>query len=368
MSRPVDSYDEIYWQFSPRDVVFSGWVGDQDPDFSGLQDALRNMFHSAWDNYVGYGSDIGGYRGGGPPPFGRTKTLLIRWAQMGAFCSLMENGGNGEHRPWKFDDTNQTLNIYRYFVNNHMELQTYLLSAGTTAYILGISIMKPIAAWTVFTPDSWNYWLWRDVLVCPMVDNSTTREVIFPKNDDFVDWYNSSYVYKGGSTIVYNVPLEIFPVFHRRGSLLPLEVTNEIAGHGDSSSSDALTLLLLHPKDGQAENITIADWKIPTQEISYTFSSSKSLFFSISAHNRTLLFCIKGITLPKIISIQKEATQEDKIPFCAECSLPLLKKMQFGWAVDSKEQDKIWIRIPGTSLTRGAIVNLVGAEHTFRDF
>ena len=75
------------------------------------------MFHSAWRNYTNYGSDIGGYRSGN-----RTKDLFIRWAQLGAFCPLMENGGNGEHRPWMFDNTNQTLNIYRTFVDIHYEL------------------------------------------------------------------------------------------------------------------------------------------------------------------------------------------------------------------------------------------------------
>lgn len=46
MARPVDSYDFIYWDFAPNDVMFSGWVGDQDPTFDGLQHALRNVFKS----------------------------------------------------------------------------------------------------------------------------------------------------------------------------------------------------------------------------------------------------------------------------------------------------------------------------------
>jgi len=82
MSRPVDSFGDIYISFSPRDVVFSGWVGDQDPTFEGLENALRNMFHSAWRNYVGFGSDIGGYRCCGNGTLGRTTELLLRWAQV----------------------------------------------------------------------------------------------------------------------------------------------------------------------------------------------------------------------------------------------------------------------------------------------
>lgn len=46
VSRPTDSFPPIYWDFSPHDVMFSGWVGDQDPTFDGLQDALRNAFKS----------------------------------------------------------------------------------------------------------------------------------------------------------------------------------------------------------------------------------------------------------------------------------------------------------------------------------
>jgi alpha-glucosidase (family GH31 glycosyl hydrolase) len=72
----------------------------------------------------------GGYRSSSVPN-GRTKQLFIRWAQLGAFCPLMENGGNGEHRPWMFDSNNQTLDIYRNFVNIHMELVLYRVACTT---------------------------------------------------------------------------------------------------------------------------------------------------------------------------------------------------------------------------------------------
>ena len=59
---------------------------------------------------MNFGSDIAGYWSG-EGKLGRTKELLIRWAQLGAFSPLMENGGNKEHRPWAFD--NETLDIYK---------------------------------------------------------------------------------------------------------------------------------------------------------------------------------------------------------------------------------------------------------------
>ena len=73
--------------------------------------------HTFSTGYPNFGADIGGYREG-KGQLGRTKELLIRWAQLGAFSPLMENGGNKEHRPWMFD--NQTLAIYRQYIDyNH---------------------------------------------------------------------------------------------------------------------------------------------------------------------------------------------------------------------------------------------------------
>ena len=68
MSRPVDNIDPnrpyrfMYLNFSPKYAMFSGWVGDQDGNFEGLEDAINLIIHSAWEGYLNFGSDIGGYR------------------------------------------------------------------------------------------------------------------------------------------------------------------------------------------------------------------------------------------------------------------------------------------------------------------
>lgn len=108
-------------------------------------------------DYPNFGSDIGGYRNG-DGALGRTKELFIRWAQLGAFSPLMENGGNGEHCPWAFD--NETLNIYKKycwleiflclivcfsFVDIHYKMAAYLLSFGTTALETNTSTIIPLA-------------------------------------------------------------------------------------------------------------------------------------------------------------------------------------------------------------------------------
>lgn len=64
--------------------MFSGWVGDQHSSYEGLQQALKNVFLSAWKGYLNFGFDIGGYSGQN-----FTKNGFIRFAQTGALLPLM---------------------------------------------------------------------------------------------------------------------------------------------------------------------------------------------------------------------------------------------------------------------------------------
>jgi len=87
--------------------------------------------------------------------------------------------------------------------------------------------MFPLAQFTYFHPSTYDYKLWHDILVCPISEsNITSRAVTFPKGDNWVDWFDSTKVYKGGSTINYHLPnLQTFPVFKRQGSMIPMNVT-----------------------------------------------------------------------------------------------------------------------------------------------
>eukprot|EP00762_Andalucia_godoyi_P006785 ANDGO_00952.mRNA.1 Alpha-xylosidase len=226
MSRPVDCLPAgtglTHFEFSPRYSLFSGWVGDQDPDFGGLKVALGNFLDSAKHNYVSFGTDTGGYRSSTEKygPLGRTKTVFVRWAQFSAFCPLFENGGAGEHRPWEFDA--ETLKIYASFVDIHYQLSPYLYAAGTAAWYDGSSIVKPI-------DYQYEYMLGSQILVAPIVDeDASSISVYFPTHaDSWVDYFNTSKSYGGGSTqrLDYS-QLTSFPVFVQKGSVIPMYDTS----------------------------------------------------------------------------------------------------------------------------------------------
>lgn len=317
MARPVDSWNNnLYWDFAPRYVSFSGWVGDQDPDFGGLTDAMNNMMQSAWAKYVSFGSDTGGYRQNvtNNGPQGRTQELFLRWAQLNSLMGFFENGGENEHRPWMFEPPQLTTDIYRYFVNLHMSLSTYLLSAGSDAFEKGHSIITPIASkpflpWD--SPSTYAYFLGPSVFVDPVLKhNASVQNVHFPSGNNYVDWRNNSLIFQGGSTVLYPVPLDgsfAYPVFHLQGHLLVRNmrpVTIPLA----ASEDEPINVLLPCPRPSMSHSITVRRWRMTSQDISYVFVNGTHLEFKLSAHPRRVSLTLSGVHVTEASNLVSGAT------------------------------------------------------------
>lgn len=121
------------------------------------------------------GSDIGGFRTDNDayPVLGRPKDAFIRWAQLGAFSPVMENGGIA----WE----------------NGTSLTTYLTHADYT-YLLG-----------------------PDVFVAPMLDEGTWRTLTFPEGR-WVYLFDARKTFDGETEVTLEIPISEFPAFVREGS------------------------------------------------------------------------------------------------------------------------------------------------------
>jgi alpha-glucosidase len=221
MSRPVDNDLD----FSPHDIVFMGWVGDEDGTYDGLKTALGYMLDSGRRGYVGFGSDIGGYRADPKAPLGRTKELFLRWTAIGALSSFMENGGNGEHLPWKFD--NETADIYRSWVNLHYKLVPYLYSEGTKV-ALGYNgtLMRPCD--DIETLFSQSYFLGPNIYVVPVLRDPSagqTQRLWLPKSstNQWINYFNTSIIHKSHTIIQEDTSrLDRIPIYIEQNSLIPM--------------------------------------------------------------------------------------------------------------------------------------------------
>lgn len=196
-----------------------------------------------------------------------------------------------------FDNNNQTLDIYRSFVYLHYEINPYLLTSGTDAYERGVSTVTPLADRTVLQPSTWEYLLGPDMLVSPIVENVTRVHVSFPSGANWVDWFNPSAVYQGGSSERLDYPLETYPVFLRQGSMIPLQVNNSLHGHGNARSEPYTTLLISQPRIPQSEVAAVVrSWYSDTQEVFYSIEERPDgavLHVSATEHSRKLLFLVQ---------------------------------------------------------------------------
>ncbi len=221
-ARPVDTYgaapgDDLIElaAFAPVEITWSGWVGDQDSDFGGLKMALRNLYYSSEYGYLAFGSDIGGYRRD-DSELGRDKETFLRWAQMGAFCPVMENGGSGQHWPWMFDQ--ETVDIYKSFVDLHHDLLPYLNEQGAEAFEEGRSLFS------FLDDETYEYMLGDDIFVAPMTETGTSREVPFPEDGSWTWLFGDHSQHAGGGVEILEFPLDSFPAFVRQGSALEGEL------------------------------------------------------------------------------------------------------------------------------------------------
>ncbi|MDP6988031.1 MAG: glycoside hydrolase family 31 protein [Planctomycetota bacterium] len=218
-ARPIDNYgfriggDLV--AFSERSLNRAGWVGDQDATFRGLRAALDNMYCSAEYGYLAFGSDIGGYREDDRHVHGRSKELFLRWAQLGAFCPVMENGGGGEHRPWAFDE--QACEIYRGLVERHLELGPYLREQAALAFSEGRSVMG------FLDRETYRFTLGSDLFVAPILEPGTRHEVAFPQGADWIWLYGAHERFEGGQRLEFEFPLATYPAYVRAGSGLERE-------------------------------------------------------------------------------------------------------------------------------------------------
>ncbi|MGI6745488.1 MAG: Alpha-xylosidase [Firmicutes bacterium ADurb.Bin300] len=319
-ARPVD--DQLLQVGLPlvstsRDINFAGWVGDNDNDWGGLQHALNNMFSSAEFNFVSYGSDIGGFRSDG----NTYKDVFIRWAQLGAFCPVMENGGSGEHRPWAYDE--QTLDIYRKYTILHHQLIPYIYSQAAYSYELVKPTMRP-------QPGEYIYLLGDDILVAPMFEQGDERTILFPQGE-WISIVDDTKQYTEGIKKL-SFSLEDFPAFIRKGAIIPMNVTCDATGHG-TSFSDGYTTVLIYPQQGE-KKFGLYEQDKEGSLISYV-KNDGSLNISCTATERSLLFRVYGESDAASVK-----TANGNLP--RALSMQALTAMQSGYFIDG---DVLWIAV-----------------------
>jgi len=244
----------------------------------------------------------------------------------------MENGGGGEHRPWMFDD--ETVHIYRKFVQEHYKLIPYMLTVGNQARENGVSTLAPLATkdpskpYLFPEPTTYSYLIGKNLLVHPIVTNMVAPEededpavvkasqvrMDFPGdvNTQWVDYFkpwDADSVQPGNSSSRAAVRFGDYPVFARRGSLVPMapEISRE-SMTADYDYANSPVLFTWFAPVGPADTVSaeVREYEGSGLIGTATLSAEGVFSGSISSHEtRSGGFAIYGITEPENVEVEQ---------------------------------------------------------------
>ncbi|MBN1412631.1 MAG: DUF5110 domain-containing protein [Spirochaetales bacterium] len=202
----------------------STWTGDNRSIFAHLKLSIPMVLNMGLSGQIMTGPDIGGF-------WGHTnRELLVRWMEIGAFYPFSRNHTARDTRAqevWKFDF--KTENACRKYIALRYMLLPYLYTSLEEGTREGIPMMRPLCIEFPYDRQclqkrfaETEFLCGADLLVAPiMKTKSYMRQVYFPEGPDWHDFWTGR-LYEGGSTRIVDAPIDVIPVFVRRGAVIPM--------------------------------------------------------------------------------------------------------------------------------------------------
>lgn len=196
----------------------TAWTGDNQSIWPHLQLSIAQLCNLGMSGLIFNGTDIGG--------FGTNthKELLIRWLEASLFNPLFRNHcevTSIHQEPWCFDD--ETINIYRKFVNLRYEFIPYIYDLFFEHLINGLPIIRPLV---MEFPNDKNTFELNDefmvgdkILVAPIITQGSIKRMVYLPKGEWVNYFTNK-IYKGNQFIIVDAPLDTLPLFIKNNSII----------------------------------------------------------------------------------------------------------------------------------------------------
>lgn len=181
------------------------------------------------------------------------RELNTRWTQFGAFAPLFRTHGQYPYRE-VYNIAPESHPAYRsivYYDKLRYRLMPYIYSMAGWVYLNDYTIMRPMVMDFGYDPQVNNlgdqYMFGPSLLVAPVYTYKTrSRNVYFPKNTDWYDFYTGAYQ-PGGRTATVDAPYERMPLYVKAGSILPI---GEEIQYTSEKPEAPITLYVYAGRDG----------------------------------------------------------------------------------------------------------------------
>jgi len=207
------------------DKLQLGWCGDFSGNWKGIRQQMDNIYQSAQNGYGAVAMEVGGFY------MGRSsREEFIRYYQIGCMTACMINGGeNGafsNHLPWWYDD--QVTKGYRFCVNLHRQLAPYKFSTVVEAHLKGGSLIQNSSI------EEMSHQVGHDIFTKAFVSSDKNIKYHLPADGVWVDFWDGK-EFEGGKEISRSFSLDQFPLYLRKGAIIPMNIDNSVTGIGNAS-------------------------------------------------------------------------------------------------------------------------------------
>ena len=266
------------------------WSTDVSRSWGGFKPQVTIMLNAGMSG-LGYMShDVGGFALDENKK--RDGELYIRWLQLGLFSPMLRTHAQGIAEPYHYTEFGDLpLRIIR-------ERYRWLPYNYTLAYenaSQGMPLVRPLGFYESdnrinrFDNVSDQYLWGRDVMVAPVMDQgATSREITFPEGT-WVDIHTPSNRYKAYTTISYNAPLEVLPIFARAGAFIP-QANYKMENVGDYNPSKLD--IVYYPSDEPSEYTLFEDDLTSTGTLAK--DKHRLIRFAATPQGTSCTFTIKG--------------------------------------------------------------------------
>jgi len=199
------------------------WGGDSCSSWDGLAGSLKGGLHFGLSGFAFWSHDVPGFHT--LPNFMNSPVqddVYVRWTQFGVFSSHIRYHGTNKREPWHYPAIAETVKKWwklRY------KLIPYILRESEKAISGGSTVLQALIFHHPEDRLCWHiddeYYFGDDFLVAPVMNSEGVRDVYLPEGE-WVNFFTGEQIEGGRWLKDLQVPLELMPVYVRKGAEIPL--------------------------------------------------------------------------------------------------------------------------------------------------
>lgn len=208
-----------------------GWSGDSGngndvlEGWSQLQNQVAVGISAGLGGIPFWTTDISGYCGD-ITDYPAMAELYTRWMQFGIFNPLSRAHHEGDNavEPWLFGEVAEKNS--KAAIELKYRLFPYLYTYARKAHDTGLPIMRglfmeyPYDEVSVKVEDQFLFG--EELLVAPVLKKGERVKRLYLPEGEWIDFNDKKTIYLGGQQIAYRAPLNVIPLFVKKGSIVPM--------------------------------------------------------------------------------------------------------------------------------------------------